>query len=297
VADELNDDVDFVELASLRTASQLPESVATVLSIQPRADATAAERIVDAVGSRRRLIVLDNCEHVIEEAARLVDEVVRAAPNVTFLATTREPLNIDAEIVVRVQPLDADEAAIELFADRAAGLVRSAPGSEMSRSVVRDICRSLDGLPLAIELAAAQLGSMTLEEIAAGVDEPLEMLQRGRRTADERHRSLRNLIRWSVRELDEPLRAVFSATAAFAGPFSASAVAAVGGFSRSEAGAALADLVDGSLVVVDRSGPLVRFRTLETIRAYAVELLLRDPGSRTTSTNATASGCWVWSPA
>lgn len=272
-AARFDDGVDVVELASLRAGGHLPEAVATVLAIQPRADATATERIIDAVGDRRRLIVLDNCEHIIDEAARFVDEVVRATRSLTLLTTSREPLNIDAEIVVRVEPLTVDGAAVELFADRAAGMVSGVPIDGSIRPTVRQICASLDGLPLAIELAAAQMGSMTLEEIEAGVTEPLEMLRRGRRNADRRHGSLRNLVEWSVRGLDENLLAVFTTTAAFAGSFTVSDVAAVGGYRPSEVRVALAELVDRSLLVLDRTGSVSHFRTLETIRAFAAELL------------------------
>jgi predicted ATPase/DNA-binding SARP family transcriptional activator len=266
--------VDVVELAALRSGHELPESVATALAVQPQANVTATQRVVDAAGSRPRLIVLDNCEHVIDDAAAFVDDVVRATPQVVFLATSREPLNIDAEVVVRVEPLAPDGPAVDLFVDRAAGMGSGTAIDEISRSLVAQVCRSLDGLPLAIELAAAQLGGMTLEELAADVARPLEILQRGRRTADDRHRSIRGLVEWSVQDLDPTLLTVFTATAAFAGPFTASAVAWLTELPRPVITAALADLVDRSLVVVDsRAGPVARFTTLETIRAYAAERL------------------------
>jgi predicted ATPase/DNA-binding SARP family transcriptional activator len=266
--------VDVIELASLRNGDQLADLVATSLSIQHQANATPTERVIDATGNRRRLIVLDNCEHVIEDAAQFVDAVVRGTPHVAFLITSREPLNIDAEFIFRVEPLSVDGSAVELFADRVAGMERGTLVDDTTRPIVEQICRSLDGLPLAIELAAAQIGSMTLEEIAAGVGQPLDMLQRGRRTADERHRSLRDLVQWSLRELDPTQLSAFTASAAFAGPFTASAVAWVTEQERPNIAAALADLVDRSLVVVDKgSGSIARFTMLETIRACAAELL------------------------
>ncbi len=270
---EVVDDVDVVELASLRSGDRLAESVATALGIQPRAGVTATQRVVDAVGSRARLIVLDNCEHVVDDAAAFVDDVVRATPRAVFLATSREPLNVDAETVVRVEPLPTDGAAVELFAERAAGMGRPIE-LDGERARVEVICRALDGLPLALELAAAQLGSMTVEELADAVERPLDLLGRGRRTADDRHRSLRELVEWSVRDLPPNLLDVFTVCAAFAGPFTTEAVASVADLPRAKAAAALADLVDRSLVARDTStGAVARFAMLETIRAYAAELL------------------------
>lgn len=271
---DLFTDIHIVELASLRSGDRLAGSVATILEIQPQVAATSTQRVIDAVGNRPRLIVLDNCEHVIDDAAEFVDTVVRATPHVVFLATSREPLDVDGEMVVRVEPLGFDGPAVKLFVDRAGRLGHRVEINETSRPYAERICRSLDGLPLAIELAAAQLGSMTLEELAAAVTQPLDMPRRGRRIATERHRSLRELVRWSVRDLNPTLLEVFTASAAFAGPFTVSAVALVAELPRPAVAAALADLVDRSLVVLDESvGPVARFTMLETIRAYAAELL------------------------
>jgi predicted ATPase/DNA-binding SARP family transcriptional activator len=290
VADVL--EVDIVELAPVRDGDRLAESVATTLGIPPRAATSAIERVVDAAGNRAHMIVLDNCEHVIDHAAVFVDAVVRATPDVVFLATSREPLNVDGEIVVRVEPLAVDGPAVELFIDRAARMGSGVAAND-DRSLVEQICRSVDGLPLALELAAAQLGSMTLDELADAVSRPLEVLRRGRRTADDRHRSLRELVEWSVRDLDPTLAAVFSATAAFAGPFTVSAVASVGALPRPTVAAALADLVDRSLVVREPSpGAVARFSTLETIRAYAAELLAASDEAEATSAR---HGEWVLS--
>lgn len=271
--------VDIVQLAALRGGDWLAESVATALGLQPQAAATSTQRVIDAAGNRPRLIVLDNCEHVIDAAAEFVDAVVRATPHVVFLATSREQLNVDGEVVIRVEPLGFKGPAVELFVDRAAQLGTRVEIDDTTRPNVERICRSLDGLPLAIELAAAQLGTMTIDELAAAVAQPLDMLRRGRRTADDRHRSLRELVEWSVRDLDPVLLEVFMATAAFAGPYTFSDVASVADLPPSTVAAALAGLVDRSLVMrhVDvrpgDAGPAARFTMLDTIRAYAAELL------------------------
>ncbi|MGI9644197.1 MAG: BTAD domain-containing putative transcriptional regulator [Ilumatobacteraceae bacterium] len=288
--------IDIVELAALRSGDRLAESVATTLGLQPQANTTATQRVIDAVGSRTQLIVLDNCEHVVEAAAEFVDTVVRTTPHVVFLATSREQLNVDGEVVVRVQPLGFDGPAVELFVDRAAQMRSHVEIDDTTRPEVEQICRSLDGLPLAIELAAAQLGSMTLAELAAAVAQPLDMPRRGRRTADDRHSSLRELVEWSVRDLDPALLEMFTALAAFAGPFTVSAVTSVAELPRSTVAAGLADLVDRSLVARDvnvRAGgdePVARFTMLETIRAYAADLLAT---SDRTAAISDRHGAWV----
>ncbi len=288
---ERNDEVDLVELAPLRHGEEVPEAIASRLGLQPQADRTPVERVIDGLGSRRRVIVLDNCEHLIEAVARFVEAVVQAAPGVTFLSTSREPLNIDGEAVVRVAPLGVTDAAVQLFLDRA----RLATNTDIDgedRPLIERICQALDGLPLAIELAAAQLPIMSLQALHARLDEPLDVLRRGRRTSLDRHRSLRGLIEWSVNDLDPELRDVFAATATFAGPFTADAVALVLDRSSAATESALLELVDRSLVFVELTtpGPATRFVMLETMRSYAGELM-EDRGLAERS--ATAHSNWI----
>ena len=272
LADRFGEGAALIELASVRDPAQLAEAIASGLDLPARAGVTAIERVIDALADRHLLLVLDNCEHLIDDAAAFVERAVRGAPRLHVLATSREPLNVDGERVVRTHPLAVDTTAIDLFADRAAAQADLVI-DETSRPLVRRLCEALDGLPLALELAAARCSSMTLEEIAEGLEERFSLLVGGRRSAHERHRSLWALVDWSVRGLDSDLAAVFVPTSVFSGSFTAEAAAAVTKKSGPAVRLALADLVDRSLVVEQlMAGRPTRYRLLETIRAYAAEL-------------------------
>ncbi|WP_433507954.1 ATP-binding protein [Pseudonocardia halophobica] len=213
------------------------------------------ERIVEVLAPRRLLLVLDNCEHVVERAAALAEAVVAGAPGVDVLATGREALRIDAEQCLPVAPLDPPDAA-RLLADR----IRAGdPAAVVDGALVDEICARLDGLPLALELAAARALPLGLAGLVEALDRPLDVLRGGRRTAAARHRSLRDVVAWSYGLLDEEQRTLFDRMAVFAGPVEPGAVEAVCGDA-----AALPDLVERSLVV--RRG--TRFTMLETLRAF-----------------------------
>jgi predicted ATPase len=218
--------------------------------------------------------VLDNCEHLIDAAAGFVDQLTRRGGPVHVLATSREPLNVHGETILRLRPLDRDDA-LELLVRRIEDRGRECPTGAEAGELMRRVTHAVDRLPLGIELAAAHCDTMTLKEIADAVDEPLELLPRGRRTADPRHHSLRALVEWSVRDLDDLQREVFSRAAVFAGPFTAGALATVTGRSRVETMQALADLVDRSLVGSEE-GPAGQMlhSMMATVRAYARELLV-----------------------
>jgi predicted ATPase len=219
---------------------------------------------------------VDNCEHVVDAAAELVDALATRTDGVTVLATSREPLNVDGEVLVRLAPLAVDGAAVELFVDRAAAIGSGFVAGDLAteRSAVEAVCRSLDGLPLALELAAARLATMSLHELADGLAQRFDVLNRGRRTAEERHRSLRSVVEWSVRSLSPELRSVLARLSVFAGPFTLDAAAAVGDEVPAVMADHVADLVERSLLVAH---PPVRGRArfgfLETIRHYAADLL------------------------
>lgn len=213
------------------------------------------ERIVEVLAPRRLLLVLDNCEHVVERAAALAEAVVAGAPGVDVLATGREALRIDAEQCLPVAPLGPSDAAT-LLADR----IRAGdPAAVVDGALVDEICARLDGLPLALELAAARALPLGLAGLVEALDRPLDVLRGGRRTAAARHRSLRDVVAWSYGLLDEEQRTLFDRMAVFAGPVEPAAVEAVCGDA-----AALPDLVERSLVV--RRG--TRFTMLETLRAF-----------------------------
>jgi predicted ATPase len=231
------------------------------------------ERIVGVLAVRRQLLVLDNCEHVADEVAALAEAVTAGTPGIRLLLTSREPLRVDGEHVLPVPPL-APDAAAELLLDRvrAAGVATPPdPGP------AAELCRRLDGLPLALELAAARAQSLGMTALLAAIEQPLDALRGGRRTAAPRHRSLRDVVEWSVGLLDPSQRALFESLAVFAGPVEQAAVEAVCGDA-----AALPDLVERSLVVRDPGEP-ARFGMLETLRAFGRARLAVDaagPGLR-----------------
>ena len=291
--DELSDGVWFVPLAPVRDALDLPQAVLAALGIQemawPADPAEAArlaalpplDRLTDALTSRRLLLVLDNCEHVAAAAARLAGQVLAAAPGVRILVTSREPLGVTGETLCPVPSLelppeeaDASDAArspaVRLFADRAAAVRPGFALDEATAGPVVRICRALDGIPLAIELAAARLRALTAAQVADRLDDRFRLLSVGDRAALPRHQTLRAVVDWSWDLLDEPERAVLRRLSVFSGgatPASAEHVCALGGDHR-EVIDLVAALVDKSLVMAAGEHE-VRYQLLETVRAYA----------------------------
>ncbi|MGA9278956.1 ATP-binding protein, partial [Ilumatobacter sp.] len=220
----------------------------------------------DHLLSRRSLVVIDNCEHVLATAASLVDEVVRGCPTVVIVATSREHLGIDGERVHPVSGLD-DLDAHTLFCDRAAAADdRFAPDDDDRRAIDR-ICERLDGNPLAIELAAARTRSLTPVDLLHRLDDRFAVLRSGR-IGSERHQTLAAAVEWSYELLDEVERAVFACLSIFPGDFDHAAAIAVGGAEPRLVDAVLDSLVSKSLVVSDRSGRHSRYRLLETLREF-----------------------------
>ncbi len=295
--DELSDGVWFVPLAPVRDALDVPQAVLAALGLQetawPADPAEAArlaalsplDRLTDALMSRRLLLVLDNCEHVAEAAARLAGQVLTAAPGVRILVTSREPLGVTGETLCPVPSLelppenaDASEAArspaVRLFADRASAVRPGFALDEAAAGPVVRICRALDGIPLAIELAAARLRALTAAQVADRLDDRFRLLSVGDRAALPRHQTLRAVVDWSWELLDEPERAVLRRLSVFSGgatPASAEQVCALGGDHR-EVIDLVAALVDKSLVMAAGEHE-VRYQLLETVRAYAADRL------------------------
>jgi predicted ATPase/DNA-binding SARP family transcriptional activator len=247
-------------------------------------------RLVDALAGRRLLVVLDNCEHLVEGAARLAEEALAACPHLLILATSREPLGVVGEALCPVGPLglpperatvaDALAApAVRLLADRTAAVRAGFAIGEDNLAAVVDVCRRLDGLPLAIELAAARLRSLPVEQVAARLADRLGdrfgLLAGGRRAGSPRQRTLRAVVDWSWDMLDEPERRVARRLAVVPGGATlacAEAVCAWGGLPRERVLGLLAELADKSLLVTTVEGG-GRYRMLETVRAYAAERL------------------------
>src|SRR5262249_54193464 len=281
------DGVWVAELAPLSDAQLVPATVATALGLELPAGRVSAKRVAAALASKRVLLVLDNCEHLIEAAASLAEVLLRSTP-ATVMVTSREPLRAEGECVYRVPPLDVPAEGVEdmeqllgpravrLFVARTRAAEPHFSASLRIASVIAALCRRLDGIPLAIELAAARAAALGVEGLAARLDDRFDVLTGGRRTALPRHQTLRATLDWSYELLSEPERVVLRRLAIFSGGFAleaAGAVAAGAPISVPEIVDCLANLVAKSLVMADHGCAAVRYRLLETTRAYAREKL------------------------
>ncbi|MEM9652983.1 MAG: AAA family ATPase [Actinomycetota bacterium] len=279
------DGVGFVELASLTDPDSLADAIATGLGLPVDPAAPSGDRLLAHLAERRLLVLLDNCEHLVDDVAAFVDRLLRACPGVHVLATSRVGLGVVGEVNVAVRPLDVgpDGPAVELFAERA-GLVR--PGfaaSAENLDLVARLCRRLDGIPLAIELASARLNVLSLDQIAERLDAPYDLLTHGERTAVDRQRSLRATMEWSFDLLSAADRELLPRLAVFADGFTIAAAEAVCDDITSITSApsglldALGRLVEASLVVFSDEGR-PRYRLLETVREYGLTKL-QDTGT------------------
>ena len=261
-------DVVLAELAPAHDADEMTRAVAEAVGVQGDA-ALQASALAATLGPRPVLLVLDNCEHLLDESAGLVDAILDAGDEARVLVTSREPLRVDGEAVHALGSLGSD--ATELFVERAA----AAAGADVADAAdprVADLCRRLDGLPLAIELAAAQLRYLSVDELISRLDDRLTLLAGGRPRARSRHSALSATIDWSYRLLSDEARAVFDRLGAFPASFDLpAAVAVCGGLDPAGATTVVGDLVAKSLVVHERSTG--RYRLLESIRMFAVQRL------------------------
>jgi predicted ATPase len=251
------------------------DAVASSLSIEARPGVGLAERIAGILAESDVVLLLDNCEHVIEPIADFVERVLGSCPDVTVLATSRERLRLPGERVVVVPPLATtagDAPAVRLFVERARAVSPDLAPDEAELGVIAEITRRLDGLPLAIELAAARLHTLELTELAAGLDDRFELLSAGYRSSS-RHGSLSAAIDWSFGLLDAPLQRFFADISVFSGPFDVAGAAAIGAIDTSTSAKLLQQLAERSLVLraADR-----RYVLLETLRAFAAEQLRID---------------------
>ncbi|WP_328533356.1 winged helix-turn-helix domain-containing protein [Micromonospora zamorensis] len=286
-AGRVDGDVRFVELAGLADGSDVPQAVLSALGLRDaglRAPAEpgrqSTDRLVEALAERRLLLVLDNCEHVIADVARLAARLLGACPALRVLATSREPLGLAGEALcplsgLTLPPPDAstenadDYAAVSLFAQRAADVAPDFTVTEANVDVVLRICRTLDGLPLAIELAAARLRALPVAEVAARLDDRFRLLSMGSRAASPRHRTLRAVVEWSWDLLDDAERRLARRLTVFAGGATLKAAGRVSGLPAAEFVDALSGLADKSFVELTGG----RYRMLETVRAFCAERL------------------------
>lgn len=287
--DGTGDGVWLVELAPISDEDAVAPSICDALEIPGQRGRPVLETLLEALAPQRILIILDNCEHLIGACAKTADTILRRCPLVYLLATSREPLGITGETIYRVPSMSLpgrDEVdpgtaessdAVALFVDRARAQGVDVPLNEQTGPLVVSICRQLDGMPLAIELAAARLRSLSLGELRARLDQRFRLLTGGSRTAMERQQTLRATVDWSYALLTGAEQLLLRRLSVFPETFQLEAAEAICGFgdiAAFEVTVLLGSLVDKSLVVAEQAGGDLRYRLLETIRQFAAERLL-----------------------
>jgi predicted ATPase/class 3 adenylate cyclase len=277
----------FCELAPVIDRRAVPEAVAACLDVRVQPGESRTESLLTFLRDKRLLLVLDNCEHVIDAAGSLGESIARGCPHIGLIATSREALGVDGELLRPLGSLEVPDeqsppadllgsASVRLFADRAQTVRPEFALDEASAPVVAEICRQLDGVPLAIELAAARVASLSVNEIAQRLDQRFRLLTGGRRTALERHQTLRGAVDWSYELLEKSEARAFNRLAVFAGGFTLDGTEAVvsdDGIDASDVLDVLSRLVARSMVVADESEGTTRYRLHETMRQYARERL------------------------
>jgi len=292
VTDRFADGVWFVELAPIIESSLVAGAVAQALGVQESPSRSLLETVLAYLGTKRFLLVLDNCEHVIGEAASVAGAILRSCPNAALLATSREALGISGEHRYRLTSLAVPPAesigaltseaalgygAIALFAERAGAVDNRFSVTDRNAPIVADICKRLDGIPLAIELAAARVRVLSVKVVSEKLNERFGLLTGGSRTALPRQQTMRALIDWSYDLLAEPERELFRRLSIFAGGFTLELVSAVcvdASTGEGDAVELLASLVDKSLVQVEALDDTTRYGLLESTRQYAREKLV-----------------------
>ncbi|MEW2529727.1 LuxR C-terminal-related transcriptional regulator [Streptomyces sp. NPDC047071] len=280
VTEDFPDGVWLAELSGLRDPELVPATLAAVLDLPEQPGMEPLDAVVAHLRARRLLLVLDTCEHLVDACALLCDVLLREAAGVAVLATSRQPLDVPGERCLPLAPLPADDA-LELFAQRAAAVVPDFTVHDSNRAQVGALVERLDGIPLALELAAVRLRAVPLAQLVARLDERFGVLTGGRRTELARHQTLRTAIDWSYELCSPAERLLWARLSVFAGPFelaTAERVCAGGGLAARDVLEALVGLVDKS-VVQHLGGSTGRYRLLDTIRAYGGERL-DDPDGR-----------------
>jgi predicted ATPase/class 3 adenylate cyclase len=281
-ANDFPDGVWLIELAAVSDPAAMPDAVAAVLGITQQPGMSMAESVAAALEGRLRLMVLDNCEHVLDAARDVIEAIFAHSATVKILATSREGLRVADEQLRAVPALDChggvDSSAATLFFERAEGVAPDISWADNADAVI-EICRRLDGIPLAIELAASRMQSMTVAEMRDRLDDRFRLLT-GSRRGLERHQTLHHAVQWSYDLLDDAEQALLSRCSVFAGGFDLAGARAVAGSEDEFAALDLLDaLVRKSLVVADRTSERTRFSMLETIRQFAQEQLLASGGA------------------
>lgn len=286
--DRFQDGAWLVELASVNNPALIAQSAVRMFDLLEEEGQPMMQTLVEYLRTRKLLLILDNCEHLIEDAALFAQSLLRSAPGLRVIATSREPLGIEGEIIWTLPPLSAPDPeedvtsetlaqyeAVDLFIERASSVRPYFRIDDQNASAVAQVCTRLDGIPLAIELAAARLTSLSVEDVAARLDDRFRLLV-GNRTSLPRQQTLQSLIDWSYDLLPEEERVLMRRLSVFAGGWSLEAaeiICAGDEIDENEVLDLLAHLIDKSLVVTDVQKTGIRYRFLETIRQYAVDRL------------------------
>ena len=276
LADDFDGAVHYVDLAPITDPEIVGIAVARAMGLPDQPGSSTVDTLTRRIGNRTVLIVLDNCEHLLEATAGVVVALLSGCPAVTLLATSREPLRTDAETTWPVPSLSLSDEAVELFTDRASHVRPGFSVTADNVGTVTEICRRLDGIPLAIELAAARMRALSPAEVLDSLHDRFRLLTGGTRTAVRRQQTLRASVDWSHSLLTHAEAVLFRRLAVFAGGFDLEAAVAVcsdGDVQRFQVLDQLSLLVDKSLVVAEVAGKRTRYRLLETIRQYALEKL------------------------
>ncbi len=283
MAGEFPDGVWMVELASVGDPASVPAAIATVLGITPQGDSALIDTVADALGGRRLLLVMDNCEHVVAAAGSAIGAILSRSGSVKVLATSRETLEVDGETVLTVAPLaltgGVNSDAVTLFVDRARAVRPDFGLSEpATATAVTEICETLDGLPLGIELAAARMAAMSAVEVRDRLAERFRLL-RGSVPGPERQLTLRHAVEWSYDLLTDDERELLRLTSVFAGGFDLTSICAVvDGADDVDVLRHLDSLVRKSLLVADLTATRTRYSVFETIRQFAEDRLAETGG-------------------
>ena len=276
LADDIGGTIHYVDLAPITDPDLVEAAVARAVGLPDQPGRSAIDSLARRIADRPVLIVLDNCEHLLEATAALVTPLLSSCPALRLLATSREPLRSEAEVTWQVPSLSLTDDAVELFTDRARHVRPDFSVTDANVGTVTEICRRLDGMPLAIELAAARMRALSPTEILASLHDRFRLLTGGARTAVRRQQTLRASVDWSHSLLTQAEAVLFRRLAAFAAGFDLEAAVAVcggGDVERYQVLDQLTLLVDKSLVQADNIGDRTRYRMLETIRHYALEKL------------------------
>ncbi|SDJ13893.1 non-specific serine/threonine protein kinase [Actinokineospora alba] len=282
-------DVVFARLAELRDAELLPDLVADALGLRDQSGRTSTSVVIEHLRNRRMLLLLDNCEHLVEACAKFVTAVLRECPHVSILVTSRQSIGVSGEQILPVPPLAtpvADDVrspadlekfdSVRLFVDRARSVVPTFEVTDDNFADVARLCQDLEGLPLAIELAAVRVRSLSVRQLTERLTDRLALLTKGRRTAPRRQQTLRATIDWSYGLCSAPEQLMWSRAAVFSGTFGLAAAEHVCGGAGVDPDDVL-NLVDGlldkSILVREEQGGEVRYRMLETLREYGLDRL------------------------